>query len=150
MSIKKTLLFLVIVFLQFACKKDHSDLPAAEEYCVWKIDDHDYKLTSPTMKRNYAAYDSLTQLFFNEPTPLLAVRIVVNGDRKPGVFPVKPFDLYSYGINKSYTNKDECNVTVSKWGAINDFLIGSFKGIIYDLDSIKHQISGNFKIKVTN
>jgi len=147
---KTALLFFVIVLLQFSCKKDNPNLPAAEEYCVWKIDDRDYLLTSPKMERNYAAYDSLTQIYFQEANPLLAMEIIVIGDRKQGAFTVNPNGFYSYAMGKAYSNKSECSVTVSKWGTTDDYLIGSFKGDVIDGDSIDHTISGNFKIKVTN
>ena len=142
--------FLILPLICIRCSKDNNnqanDLPNADQYITWNINGEKGSMTSPNDSIGSARYATDTHIIGQSTTNQNQFYIIFSGNRDAGTYPVHFADLY---INqKTYTESpDPFLVIVTKYGNVDDYIIGSYSGKIKDNSTNLYPINGNFKLK---
>ncbi len=140
----------IITLLYIGCSKSSNnqpdDLPNADQYITWNINDGKGSMTSPNDSIGSARYATDTHIIGQSTTNQNAFYIIFSGNRDAGMYNANFADLY---INqKTYTNSsDPLLVTITKYGNVGDYIIGSYSGKIKDTSTNLYPINGNFKLR---
>lgn len=148
MKLITVILLSLVVFT--GCKKDDDDeqivLPTAEQYITWQIGNTKGEFIVPTDTVTAARSTNFTEILAFSPSNNNSVSFSFNGAQTSG----------NYNSNLTMTingetylpSNDPIRVTVTQFGNIGDFIVGSYTGELRDDEFKRYAIRGWFKIRL--
>jgi hypothetical protein len=164
--IRKFLLACVFVctaslFIKAGCSKTKGDLedspilPTSDQYITWSVGNIQGSLLSPSDSVFFSVTDGWTSISGMTPYSTanpLELSAVFFGTTE-GVFNAKYLSIYKNGTRQFASDIFPLKVNISTYGAVGQYVVGSFSGTVKDSVQIaqgsqaSQAIKGNFRVK---
>lgn len=122
------------------------DLPNTDQYISWNVNGNKGAFTSPMDSLASARYGIQTHITGASTNNQNGVYFIFSGNRANGIYEISFSDIYINQVTYSAL-PNSLQATVTKYGSVGDYIIGSYSGNVKDSTSKTIAISGNFKVK---
>ena len=140
-------LMLVAVLFIIGCKKDKDEMPSNTSHFSWNINGVTGKLAEPGDLFFFERDNGSTTISgSNIQQPYNSFNLSFDAPEAAGEYSLESFNVFFNGKNYNEGSMP-LKVNITKYGAVNDFLIGTFSGMVKDINDNEYNISGDFKIK---